>query len=128
MFLKTFPHGIFSGHTCDICCSYDPCELTVMPSGSHEYESVSFFGFIFHCFCWLVGCVQCRAAVLNVIVLSSLQGAQRKSLQEKAALLPLKNSNMRKMSEKEDLMKEFELLQEWSKYFLMRYVIKREAM
>lgn len=88
MFLKTFPHDIFSGHTCDICCLYDPCELTEVPSGNHEYESVSFFGLIFHCFCWLVGCVQCRAAVLNV--LSSLQGARRKSLLEKASLFPLK--------------------------------------
>lgn len=127
MFLKTFPHDIFGGHTCDICCSYDPCELIEVPSGSHEYESVSFFGFIFHCFCWLDGCVQCRAAVLNVIVLSSLQGAQRKSLLEKAALFPLKNFKMRKMTEKEDLMKEFELLQEGSKYFFNEIGYKKRS-
>lgn len=104
-----------------------PVNSLKSPRGVMNMKVFPFLASFFHCFCWLDGCVQCRAAVLNVIVLSSLQGAQRKSLLEKAALFPLKNFKMRKMTEKEDLMKEFELLQEGSKYFFNEIGYKKRS-
>lgn len=126
MFLKTFPHGIFSGHTCDICCLYDLCELTEVPSGSHEYESVSFFGFIFPCFCWLVGYVQCRAAVLKCYCSVLLTGGTKvKPSGESSFVSPQELQHEKNDRIKEDLMKEFELLQEGSKIFFNEICYKK---
>ena len=67
-------------HACDIWCSWEPCELIEVSSGTHEYESISFFGFLFHRFFWMVCCVWRRAAVLNAIALFSLQGGTKEQL------------------------------------------------
>lgn len=92
---------------CGISCVLDPAEFVVVSSEPLDYESVSFFSLNFHCFCWLVACLLCRAAPLNITTPSSLQQAQRKSPLEETALFPLKS--IRKMITKEGLMREFEL-------------------
>lgn len=65
-------------------------------------------------------CPECYCSALLT------RGTKEKPSGETTLLFP-KNFNMRKMTEKEDLMKEFELLQEGSKHFFNEIGYKKRS-
>lgn len=102
---------------CDICCLLDPCEATEVSSGTHEYESVSFSGFIVHWFSgWFV--VHCAEHLSWLFLLCPPYKGTKEKLFGGNNFVSLKSFSMRKMIVKEGLMREFELtITEGSNYF-----------